>query len=356
MAGKKLSSRDLMSLLDNTYSRITDMETTISTLKLNLDSRLSVIRNIQEFEQKRMTDLTGLLEKGKWIKQANKIILANSNIIAGTFTKFGSTIHPALLKDPIDILNYKTINGYMFKDNASMSINGVTKPKYISALQNDNILDQDICFEEFNTPDLEIEIKINPGKLLGSTNFNLIEIVPYMPGSFNMSNLEVYSLQGYYMEDNIPDSTISNTIKNVGVSRILMDKTITMYKVNFNVHINYKNMNGAYPFGIKHIYFLNAEFNPDSSIIIKADQADYIDTISEDITVVDQTGIVDTTCNEEGLKLFVEYDIGEGGIDPIATSKGISNNPIPRDIKSFYLEYPIKRSTESIQFKDIELR
>ena len=356
MAGKKLSSRDLMSLLDSTYSRINDMETTISTLKLNLDSRLSVIRNIQEYEQKRMTDLTKLLDEGKWIKQANKIVLANSNIIKGTYSQFGSTIHPALLKEPVDILNYKTINGYVFKDNASISINGVTKPKYLAALQNDTIPDQDICFEEFDKQDLEIEIKINPGKLLGSTNFNMIEIVPYIPGSFNISDIEVYSLQGYYMEDNSADSVISNTIKNVGVSRILMDKTITMYKVNLNVHINYKNINDAYPFGIKHIYFLNAEFNPDSFIVIKSDQAGYIDTISEDITVVDQTGVVDTTCNEEGLKLFIEYDSGEGGIDPITTSKGISNNPLPRDIKSFYLEYPIKRSTESIQFGNIELR
>lgn len=355
MAGKKLSSRDLMSLLDNTYSRISTMENNIAGLKLNLDSRLSVIRNIQEYEQKRMTELTDLVEEGKWINQANKIILVNANIISGQYEIFGSSIHPKFLKEPTDILNYKTVNGYAFKDNAIVSINETVKPKYIAALQHDSILDQDICFEEFDTPNLEIEFKINPGKLLGSTNFNLIELVPYIPGSFDVSNIEIYSLQGYYMEDNTPDSSITNTIHNVGVSRILIDRTITMYKVKMNIKINYKNQNGAYPFGIKHIYFLNADFNTDSFVVIKSDQVGYIDTISENLTVVDQTGRVDTTCKEEGMELFIEWDNGIG-IDQIATSKGINNNPLPRDIKSFYIKYPIKRSTNSIQFNSIELR
>lgn len=355
MAEKKLSSRDLMSLLDNTYSRITDMETNISNLKLNLDSRLSVIRNMQEYENKKMTELTNLVDKGKWVNQATKIVLANSNKVGGVYEIFGSSVHPKFLKDPTDILNYKTVNGYAFKDNAAILINGISKPRYLAALQHDSILDQDICFEEFDTPNLEIEIKINPGKLLGSTNFNLIELVPFMPGSFDISNIEVYSLQGYYMNDTVPDSSISNTIHNVGVSRILLDRTVTMYKVKFNVKINHKNQNGAYPFGIKHIYFLNAEFNPDSYIVIKSDQVGYIDTISENLTVVDQTGQVNTTCKEEGLELYIEWDNGIG-IDQIATSKGINNNPIPRDIKSFYIKYPIKRSTNSIQFNNIELR
>lgn len=355
MAGKKLSSRDLMSLLDNTYSRISTMEENIASLKLNLDSRLSVIRNMQEYENKKMTDLADLIENGKWIEQANKIVLANANIISGQYNIFGSSVHPAFLKDPIDILNYKTVNGYAFKDNAIVSINETAKPKYIGALQHDSILDQDICFEEFDTPNLEIEIKINPGKLLGSTNFNLIELVPFIPGSFDISNIEVYSLQGYYMDDMTPDSSITNTIHNVGATRILIDRTITMYKVKFNVKINYKNRNGAYPFGIKHIYFLNANFNTDSYIVVKSDQVKYIDIISENLTVVDQTGKVDTTCKEEGLELFIEWDNGIG-IDPITTSKGINNNPLPRDIKSFYIKYPIKRSTNSIQFNSIELR
>lgn len=350
-----VTSRQLMSVLDDAQNRISILENMAAALKLNLDSRLSVIRNIQEYEQQQMTDLISLVDSGVWNEQKNKIVCGRADIVQGIYDKFGSSIHPQFLKKPSDVFNFNTTSGYFYKDNAVITVNDVSKPKYKSMLMHDSITGQDPYFEEYDTPVLEISVKVNPGELLGTTAFNLLEIVPFIPGSFDIVGLEVYSLQGYYVGDTLADSSIPGTISKVGVSRILIDQTINLYELKLNVYINYRNSNGRYPFGIKHLYFLNANFNPNSYAVFRIRENKYIDTISEDITVVDQTGTVNTTCKEENIELFVDWIDGIG-VDSIATSKGLTNNPVVRDTRSFYIKYPIPRSVMSLQFNSVTLR
>jgi hypothetical protein len=219
----------------------------------------------------------------------------------------------------------------------------------------DSITGQDICFEEFDIPELEIHIKINPGELLGTTEFNVIEFMPYLPGSFTINSLDIYSLQGYYMNETVADSSMPGGIKNVGVCRLLADDKYNLYELVMKVTLNFKNSNGKYPFGLKHLYFLNADMNVESYVVVKVKQNKYIDTISEDVVVTDQTGSVDSSCREENMELYIEWSNGVG-IDSIATTKGLTSNPIPRDIKEFYVKYPIQRSTMAIQFNEISLR
>jgi len=355
MATNRISSKQIMNLLDDARNRIGALEDDAATMKLNMDSRLSVIRNIQEYEEKQMKELTSLVDKGRWIEQANKIVLVRSDIVEGVYDIFGSTVHPKFLKEPNDIFNFKTVGGYSFKDNAVVSIDGIIKPRYKAMLMHDSITGQDICFDEFDNNRIELSVKINPGELLGTTEFNVIEIMPYLPGSFKIESLDIYSLQSYYMNDDNPDSSMPGEIKNVGVCRLLTDDKYNLYELKMKITLNFKNSNGKYPFGLKHLYFLNAEMNTESFVVCKIKQNKYIDTISEELTVVDQTGIVETTCREENIELFTDYASGIG-IDAIATSKGLTNNPIPRDIKEFYMKYPIQRSTVSVQFNDINLR
>ena len=350
-----VTSKQLMSVLGEAQERITRLESTASVMKLNLDSRLSAIRNIQEYEQQQMTELISLVDNGIWTERKNKIICARADVIQGIYDKFGSTIHPQLLKVPTNVFNFKTTSGYAYKDNAVVTINEVKKPKYTAMLMHDSVVGQDIYFEEYDTPVIEISIKVNPGELLGTTAFNLLEIVPFIPGSFNITSLEVYSLQGYYVGDVLPESKIPGTIQKASVSRILIDRTVNLYELKMTVFINFKNSNGRYPFGIKHLYFLNANFNPNSYAVFKVKENKYIDTISEDVTVTDQTGIVNSTCKEERMELYINWIDGVG-VDSIATSKGLTNNPIVRDTDTFYIYYPIVRSVMSFQFDQITLR
>ena len=355
MAVNKVSSKQLMGLLDESRNRISSLENNMATMKLNLDNRLSVIRNMQELEQQRMIELTSLLENGKWIEQASKIVLPRADIVEGVYTQFGSTVHSRFLKDPTDVFNFKTVSGYTYKNNATFTINDVSKPKYIAALMNDSITGQDICFEEFDTPDINVSIKVNPSELLGTTECNIVEIVPYLPGSFDIDTFELFSLQGYYTGDVVADSEMPNKIPSVGVCRLMLDDVYNLYELRMNIHLRFQNSNGRYPFGLKHLYFLNASMNVDSYIVAKITQNKYIDTISEDLAIVDQTGTVATTCKDENITLWLDWSNGVG-IDSISTSKGLTSNPIPRDVKEFFVHMPIQRSTTSLQFNSITLR
>lgn len=351
----KVTSRQLMTVLQDAQNKISTLEKTAAIMKVNLDNRLSVIRNIQEYEQNQMNELISLVDEGMWIENKNKIVFARADTVQGVYDKFGSTIHPRFLKTPTDVFNFKTISGYSFKDNAAVLINDINKSKYKAMLQHDSIAGQDICFEEYDSPYVEISIKVNPGELLGSTAFNVLEIVPFLPGTFDITGLEIYSLQGYHTGDVTPDSIVPGPLKKVGISRILIDRTINLYELKMSLTLRYRNSNGKYPFGLKHIYFLNANFNTNSYIVFRVRENNYIDTISEDVTVVDQTGIVETSCKKENMELFIDWIDGMG-VDSIVTSKGLTNNPIVRDTRSFYVYYPILRSTMSLQFKSITLR
>lgn len=355
MSTYNVTSKQLMSVLSDAQERIATLENMAAVIKLNLDSRLSAVRNIQEYEQQQMTELTSLVESGVWTERKNKIVCGRTDIIQGVYDKFGSTIHPQFLKVPSNVFNFKTTNGYAYKDNAIITVNEVIKPKYTAMLMHDSVNGQDIYFEEYDTPTIEISIKVNPGELLGTTAFNLLEIVPFIPGSFDIISLEVYSLQGHYLGDVLADSKIPGPIRKVGVSRILIDRTVNLYELKMTVSINFRNSNGRYPFGIKHLYFLNAAFDPNSYAVFKVKENKYIDTVSEDVTVTDQTGVVNSTCKEERMELYINWVDGVG-VDSIVTSKGLTNNPIIRDTDSFYVYYPIVRSVMSFQFDKITLR
>lgn len=344
-----------MDVFEETQNRIIKLENMAATMKLNLDSKLSVIRNIQEYEQQQMSNIVVTINDGSLYESHDKIICGNANIIQGIYDKFGSTIHPQLLKVPSNVFNFKTTNGYYFKDNGIVTINEIVKPKYKFMLSHDSITGQDLCFEEYDTPVLEISIRINPGELLGTTAFNLLEIVPFLPGSFDIVDLQIFSVQGYYTGSVSADSVLPNQLLNVGVSRILIDQTINLYELKMTVYIHFKNSNGRYPFGIKHLYFLNANFNPNSYAVFKVTENRYIDTISENITVADQAGTINTSCKEENIKLYTSWSDGVGA-NEIVTSKGLSLNPIVRNINTFYVYYPILRSVMSLQFDKITLR
>lgn len=344
-----------MNVLEEAQNKVTQLENMAATMKLNLDSRLSVIRNIQEYEQQQMSNILATINDGSLYESHDKIICGNADIIQGIYDKFGSTIHPQLLKVPSNVFNFKTVSGYYFKDNGIVTINEVTKPKYRFMLSHDSITGQDLCFEEYDTPILEISIKINPGELLGTTAFNLLEIVPFIPGSFDIMSLQIYSIQGYYTGDVSADSTLPDQLKNVGVSRILIDQTINLYELRMTIYINFRNSNGRYPFGIKHLYFLNANFNPNSYAVFKVTENRYVDTISEDITVVDQAGTINTSCQEENIQLYTSWSNGVG-VDEIVTSKGLSLNPLAKNTNTFYVYYPILRSVMSLQFDKLTLR
>lgn len=365
MALQRFTSKQLMDIMDTTYNKIETLQNDFIEMNENLKTKLSVIRNIQDYEAYKFEELKTLLQGGT-NDYRNKIVFgraeADGLIVDGSYSSFGTTIHPRLLNTPTDIFNFKTVTGYTYKDNATVSITPVgteeenKDPKYLGALCHDTIENQPLCFEEFTDNVINISITVSPGELLGSVGFNMIEIVPYLPGSFDISTLEIYSLQGYYLNSQVADSTFPNPVKSVGICRLLIEDTIDLYRLNMTIKLNWKNpTTEKYPFGLKHLYFLNAAYDPDSYVVVKVPQSKYIDSISEDITVWDQTGKVDATCKTEGIELFYNWSAGVG-VDTISTTKGLTINQLARNTREFIFRYPIYRSTTALMFNEIKLR
>ena len=360
MSVHQVTSKQLMEILNSAQERLEALTGANKTVIHNLDKRLTVIKYIQEYEQQQMDQLLLLLEDNQEVQQHKKIVFARSNIVQGVYNKFGSTIHPQLLKEPPpQVFNFKTAAGYVFKNNAIVTVTSgdksLIRPEYVSMLAADTVMEKDIYFEEYDRNIVDISIRVKPGELLGSTAFNLLEIVPYIPGSFDIISLEIYSMQGYYTGDTQPVSVFPNRVNKVGISRFLIDQTINLYELRMRVQLNFRSTNGKYPFGIKHLYFLDASFNPNSYVTVQVDTSRNIDTISEDIIVVDQSGTVETTCKEDRVQIFANWNNGIGS-DEIVTSKGLTQNPVTRNLRTFFVRYPVLRSVTSLQFNEVTLR
>lgn len=265
------------------------------------------------------------------------------------------TICPKSLKTVSNVFNLKTETGSIFKNNATVLINDEINSSFTSMLMNDSIIGKGIAFAEFDTPEISLEVQVNPNDLLGSTDFNAIEILPYIPGSLNLTEIDVYDMQGYQTDEVYPALTIQSNIDNLGAMKILIDKTRSLYRLVLNFKVNYRNPSGKYPFGLKHLFLLKENYDTDSYAVVKVTNKKYIRSIGEKIIVTDQNGSYSSTLQEEGIKLFTSY-LNKNLSHEIDISSGFYEKIISQNIKTFYMQIPIDRSIISINFLEINTK
>lgn len=368
---KKATSKELMDSIQNTEDSINSLRGEMITLKDSIDKKLQIMKCIEEYVMDRQQKMNRKIENGIQKDSNNRILFADSDIVDGVYTIFGTSIMPQMVHTPQNIFNFDTVTGETYKDNCSITLNDAADPDYRGMLMHDSIVNQPMAFKEFDTPIVTIDVKVNPSQLLGSTEFNTIEILPYLPGSFDILSIEIYSMQDQILKITDPVSTISSTIRDVGATRIMTDRKYDLYECKIQVRLNYANANGRYPFGLKHLYFLNAEYNPDSYVVVRMTQnkyvksvsekikeekqAKFISTVGESVKVADQTGIVESTLKEEQIKLYMDFNNGVLAY-PITTSQGDRINEISRDITEMYVSVPLVRSTISLEFEDITFK
>lgn len=350
---KKISSKQLMDTLDNAQKSISEVKDNINMLDLNLTNKLKVLSSIQEFTTKQILEI----KETNGSINANKILFTKpENIVAGNYNQYGLVIHPSLIKNPNQIFNFSSSSGYIFKNNMNVRINNIIKEDYKNMLMHDSISDKGITYEEFESNEIMLEIEINPKDLLGATSFNTIELLPYLPGSFNITQIKVFTMQDYHNKETvIPALNLVTDIEDFGASRILLPKSYDMYKCQIYIDLKFKNSAGKYPFGLKHLYFLKCNYNFDSYIIAKITKKDYIDSISEKIFIHSQNGIYETSCKEEGIELYMSYAGNVLSLE-LETSTDLITNPISQNIKEFYMKIPITCSMVSLEFDKIITR
>lgn len=339
--------------MQSAQDSITQINKDVNYMKSGLAKRLELIHNVQSFNLKQMNLLKKSANGGEASNGRTKFLLANVETMNGIYDKYGLTVHPKFIKKPTNIFNIESSAGYIYKNNASVYIDGTLRQDFNDILIEDSVAEKGVAFACFNKPDIVLEVRLDEKDELGSTDFNIIEFLPYIPGSFTINAISVYTMQSYKAGRITPDFYIMRDLKNFTAGRIMIDTTRTLYRCVFSIKLDYKNDDGVYPFGMRHLYFLKGEYNAKSSIVFRANHGRYIDTIGENIRVIDQNGEYDSTCTEEGIRLYMDCDEFTP-LYEISTSQGLIENPLTKNIKEFYVVMPIDRSITSIEFTDIK--
>lgn len=350
----KLNSRQIMERLASSQTALEDLETQISIMDSEMMHELAIVGNVQEYALEQLACLRG--QGGASCDAQNRIVFAKADILDGLFERYGMTIHPAFIKEPTNVFNFGTAGGWIFKNNATVFINDAAKEGYKFMLMHDSLSEKRAAFEEFDEPNLTLKVEVNPDDLLGSTDFNIIELLPCIPGSFDITDIRVYTMQDYHRANtSVPTVQLANTIGSCGASRIMIGETRTFYKCEIDIQLNFQNARGKYPFGVRHLYFLKGNYDPDSYVLVHMKHDKFIEWVSEDVVLRDQNGVYESTCTDEKIKLFMSYVANTPAIE-IATSVSEGENPIPRNIKEIFVRIPVLCSMVSMEFKTVRDR
>lgn len=349
---KRKTSKEMMDILEESVESINSLSSKVSLMRSRLEEQSNAIRNIQEWNFHELASAKDILSSTPTSTQQGLVVFANEEL-SGIYTRFGNTIHPQLVKTPTDIFNFETATGPVFKNNMTVSTSNGISESFKAMLMDDRIDGKGVAFDEFEDRNLVVVVEVNPGDLLGATAFNTLEFVPLFPGSFDITSMNLYTMEDYKTNALTASFQTNFTIPSVGMERILIDQTRDLWKMEIHIQLNFANSNGLYPFGLKRLRFLKCEYNPESYVIFSVRKDGYINSIGEELILHDQNGFAETTCTDEGIDLYVSYVNGEL-LYPITTSKGLNQKPLSRNVKEIFGYFPLSRSVASLRFTDIQ--
>jgi hypothetical protein len=279
------------------------------------------------------------LQAGMFIPDGTMKTIANAY---SKLDRFGSTVHSEMIKEPVNVFNLKIAGTgeVYFRNDINVSVNNQTLDKFQDILKHES-LSRNIFFGEYNSPNITLKFETpSISKMLGPTKFNMIEIDPFLNGSFDITSLKIYKYDtnGAYIDT--PDTY---TFPSCGKMRFILPEKVSFYKIEMGIKINYqtqKNDIKLYPFGLKHIYFYDADFRPDSYAVTIINSEKSIGSLNEDIRIKTPAGIIKTTMTEQGIVSYIDYNNGVFET-PVVTSTENQLNTIAREINKLYVKIPL---------------
>ena len=370
---EKPNSLEIMEQFYKAQADIKDMDSEIERVKNKMNTKLAILNHINAYT----ASLENSILKAGDKTSSNRIIFAHNtkNIVGGRFDAYGQTVHAKYVQMPINIFNVLTESGPLFKDNVKVSIYpsddgseywakpaSSYKDSYKNILKHESDKSKEDVFEIFTEDRITIEIQLNTGSLIGMSAFDTIEICPYLPGSFDIEEIRLYTMQ-QYLEQNLISPTYFNGreldygsvlpfAQDVGNCRISLGETNQLYSIEIDIHLNYTDGTG-FPFGLKHLYFLRTAADTSSDyIIVEVEADDYIESIGKGIKLYTANGDIDDTYTSAtyGIKYYMFYSSG------VLNTEIIPDTTIARNIKTFYAKIPLKQPLIGIEFSDVTLR
>ena len=347
MAIKKMSSQDFNDIIKNTGDKIAKINNDVYLIKNNMDSKLKVIKYSIEYMNSKINTLNN-----SSFNDGCFIMLKDNK---GLYERYGDYVHAAFKSNPVNLFNVIPINSsnIFYNDEVYVSVNGVQDDFYKNIMKDENITDKKIFFEEYEknktikedtegTAYLEsdnkitISITLNKEKIYGINKFNIIEIDPFLMQSFDIEEINIYDTS-----DTTPSYTIKN-IKNADTQRIILDKKYLFNRVDFLINPKYSVTTGGkeiIPFGLKHIFFYDADFRNDSYIEIPFESENYIDSIEDKIILYTSNGPIEASLSEQNMKIYLDNLNGILATEQLP-SKNIENK-VARNINKIYIRMPI---------------
>ena len=338
MAIYRLSSQELNKEFADKKEKIDEIQISINEYKSEINKKLMIVNYAMEVANGKQDLL------GAGITADQSLIAFDNNVYnTGMFEQYCYEIHPKFKSTPIDIFNLNLSNGgCMFKQNIKCTVNGVDNEEWVNVLQAENVPTKTIIFDEYYTDTIEVSYTIDNTSTWGTSRFNLIEIDPYISGIYSIESIDCYTVDTTNNLATEPAKSFSN-INNFGKIRLILDEKIRFGKVVFKFKCNYKsNINDTvvYPFGIKHIFFKEADFISGSCAIVHARFNDYVEYVEDKITLYTPTGKKDTLCSYYGIEAYTTYE-NNTLMNKIQFSTKAGTYRIPKNTNSIYFKIPL---------------
>lgn len=330
----KKTTNDFMEMFDNANSTLETAQSNISTLSKTLKKQLEILQYSTDYISQKLNTLNKFTQGNN-----NKIVFADANIVAGLYSTYGVNITPHLLKTPINLTNYSTGANYIFKDNITVTVNGVEDDDFKDALKHDTISDKETFFKKYSDNDLYINISLQTGNMLSSIRMNTLEFYPVFDGSFDIESIDIYSPA----DSNNPAHAISN-ITNVGRTRYILDSKTKVSKISIHIKLKYKDEAlDKYIFGLKHLYLLDADYSSGSYAIVKITKDEAMKYIYNTFRLESQNSTynnVDLSTSDLDVQFYLDYDNGVLSRE-VTLSSETSLSYISNNSKTVYMRLPI---------------
>lgn len=330
------SSKELNDIFEKAKTKSDEITVAINSIKKDITKKMQITNYACEFISNKQDVINAGLIKDE------KITIFDT-YTQGIHDRFGYLIHPKFKKSYIDIFNFKLLTGdTLFKDSIISKVNDIELPIYKNLLMSDNNIKKEIVFEEFKTNNIKLEFEIDNTVSLGTSRFNVIELDPFIYGAYDILSVEIYNLDVSGQLASTPAKVVEG-YQSIGKTRIILDEKVKFSKVIINFKCNFETeVNGIklYPFGLKHINFIEADFLTESYVVAEIRSDKFIEYIYNDIKLYTSNGIKETTCEAYDIDIYTNYD-NDTFTNKVYTSSEASTYRIAKNTKVLYAKIPL---------------
>lgn len=350
----KLNSNQCNDIFKYAQQRIEDYNTDIQKIKKDLNSLIQVSH--YELEYARNYINNNLVAN---ITQSGYNMFSLTPSVNTHFSSYGSVVHPKVLSDPTNIFNLTTISDgkYYFRNDPLVYVNDIYSLEYQDILKHDSF-SKKMFFDLYDDSFVNIKIRMpSSAEKLGSTYFNMFEIDSFLNGSYDLVSFsyDVMQINGQYTTTTVGTDE-EPLIKSCGKLRYVFNEKIDFSEINLKFKLNYPvdiNDTVKYPFGLKHLYFYNADFlqytnNTDDTtnilsyaiLEIPCSENKYFNTVNKTVKLVSPDKFSIVNAADDNIKFYAHYNSIDGLSNEI-TPSSYEENLIAHNIQSLYVYIPL---------------